>query len=152
MDQRQQIIHIHPLAPGKPALGTTCNGCGVCCLAEPCPIGMLLSRRRTGACNMLLWDPLKRQYRCGVLVHPREILKRTLPRGLRWSARWLAPLLGRLGVRWIAAGVGCDSSLELVSTTAQAMVANGLPANSTTMPPRASHVQPHLDAGHTNHD
>ena len=147
MGPEQQIIHIHALAPDKPGLGAACNGCGVCCLAEPCPMGMLLSRRRTGACDALLWDPQQSQYRCGVLVHPREVLNRSLPRGLRWLTGWLAPLLGRLGVRWIAAGTGCDSSLEMSSATAEGTVDHALPGNSTTMPATAFHVQPHSDAG-----
>jgi len=35
-----RTIAIHAAAPAKPALGEPCNGCGVCCAAEPCPVGM----------------------------------------------------------------------------------------------------------------
>jgi hypothetical protein len=49
------VIRIEPLAPVKPATGSPCNGCGVCCLAEPCPLGMLVSRRRHGRCSALRW-------------------------------------------------------------------------------------------------
>lgn len=28
--------------PEKPAYGSPCNGCGLCCIAEQCPIGALL--------------------------------------------------------------------------------------------------------------
>ena len=100
-----QVIHIHPEAPPKPALGAPCNGCGVCCLTEPCPLGQLISRKRSGACDALRWDSAQRLYRCGVLSDTEGVL------GARW--RWAAPLLRRLAGRWIAAGVGCDASLQL---------------------------------------
>lgn len=87
-----RVIDIHPDAPQKPALGAPCNGCGVCCLAEPCPLGVLISRRRHGACDALQWDG--ERYVCGALT--------AQPGGLRgWWVR-----------RWIAAGAGCDCSLE----------------------------------------
>jgi hypothetical protein len=88
-----RVIHVHTDAPPKPALGQPCNGCGVCCLTEPCPLGMLLSRRRQGACEALRWDA--ERYHCGVVsAHPRG-------------------LLGWLVRRWIAAGSGCDCSLDV---------------------------------------
>lgn len=99
-----QVIHIHPAAPAQPAEGVPCNGCGVCCLAEPCPLGQVISRRRTGACAALRWDGAQRLYRCGALSDAANVL------GPRWA--WLAPLLRRLARRWIAAGQGCDASLR----------------------------------------
>lgn len=96
-----RVIHLHQAAPPKPAVGAACNGCGVCCAAEPCPLGMLLSRRRRGACVALAWDEAAARYRCDVLAQPR-----------RWL-RWLPPTLARpAAARWIAAGRGCDSDLE----------------------------------------
>ncbi|MBQ1761303.1 MAG: hypothetical protein IIZ92_00190 [Aquincola sp.] len=86
-------------APAKPLPGQPCNGCGVCCAAEPCPAGMLVSRRRTGRCRALRWAG--ERYRCGLVTDPARHLPRTL--------RWLAPLLRRLALRWISAGSGCDS-------------------------------------------
>jgi len=83
-----RVIHIEPLAPAKPALGAACNGCGVCCLSEPCPLGMLASLRRRGACTALRWDAGATRYRCGLTT---------------------LPLPGALTRRWIAAGQGCDS-------------------------------------------
>jgi len=87
-----RIIHVHADAPLKPPVGAACNGCGVCCLAEPCPLGMLLSLKRRGACRMLRWDDSARRYRCGALG-----------RG-PWQA---------LARRWISAGSGCDCSLDV---------------------------------------
>lgn len=104
------IIHIQPDAPAKPAQGAPCNGCGVCCLAEPCPLGAVLSGRRLGACDALRWDAAARRYRCGMLTDTAQVLRQHLPRWLRGLAVG-APLWARLSRRWIAAGQGCDSSL-----------------------------------------
>ena len=100
-----QVVHIHPAAPAKPALGAPCNGCGVCCLAEPCPVGIVVSRRRTGACVAVRWDEPQQLYRCGMVEDPlRQLGWRRAPRGF---SAWL----GRRLRRWIAAGAGCDASL-----------------------------------------
>ncbi|MEL4180002.1 hypothetical protein AABB87_14385 [Roseateles sp. PN1] len=103
------VIHIHPEAPPKPALGAACNGCGLCCLSEPCPIGMLVSRRRHGACSALRWSDESSRYVCGMLLAPGEVLG-WRPQG--WPNRHLAPWLARRSRRWIAAGIGCDADLQ----------------------------------------
>ncbi len=96
-----QVILLRPEAPPKPAAGAACNGCGVCCAAEPCPLGMLLSRRRRGACRALLWDDGTRRYRCGAIAAPRRFVP------------WLpAAWTRRLAWRWIAAASGCDCDLQ----------------------------------------
>ena len=94
---RHQVIHIHPAAPAKPAEGQPCNGCGVCCLAEPCPVGILVSFRRHGACKALRWSDEQTRYVCGLMARPG--------------------LLRRIIGRWIAAGIGCDSDLEPLGQT-----------------------------------
>ena len=127
-------IPIHPLAPAKVALGAACNGCGVCCLFAPCPLGMLLSRRRSGACDALLWDAGLTQYRCGAITAAREVVVQALPRGLRGLAPALAPVLRRVGLRWIAAGIGCDSNLEVDESDSAAPHAGVADVASTTMP------------------
>jgi len=91
-----RIIQIHPDAPPKPAFGQACNGCGVCCLVEPCPLGVVLSRRLKAACVAVSWDGAR--YVCGAL--PAQ------PSG------FIGKLGGWLVKRWIAAGAGCDCSLE----------------------------------------
>jgi Fe-S-cluster-containing hydrogenase component 2 len=91
------VIRIHALAPSKPVPGAACNGCGVCCLAEPCPAGMLFSLHRLGPCRALRWEQDEQaavRYRCGLMAN-----------------RLLRPLVAR----WIAAGQGCDSDAEIVS-------------------------------------
>ena len=91
--------HIHPDAPPQPALGAPCNGCGLCCLLEPCPLGMLLSRRRRGACHLLRWSDAQQRYLCGAISDA--------PQGM------LGQLRVRLARRWIAAGDGCDAQLQV---------------------------------------
>lgn len=100
-----RVIAIHPDAPPKPAWGQPCNGCGVCCLQEPCPVGVLLSRRRDGACDALRWSEAESRYRCGLLSQPADVL----PRPLR---PWALPI-ARAAHRWIAAGIGCDCDTEV---------------------------------------
>lgn len=98
---RQFVIHLHPQAPPKPASGQPCNGCGLCCAWAPCPLGIWLSRRRSGACVALEWDAAQRLYRCGAVRDPARYL------------RWLPPAwAARLARRWIAAARGCDATIE----------------------------------------
>ena len=104
--QMQQVIHLHTEAPAKPALGQPCIGCGVCCLAEPCPIGQLLSGKRHGACDALRWDAAQARYRCGVISDPQTVLP--------WLPVFAVPLVQRTALRWISAGQGCDSDAELL--------------------------------------
>jgi len=127
-----RTIPIHPEAPPKVPLGAPCNGCGVCCLFEPCPLGMLLSRRRSGACVALRWEAGR--YRCGALVATGEVLAQALPRGIRGLAPVLAPLLRRVAWRWIAAGSGCDSSLEVEPSGEHHRAVPPKALGSTTMP------------------
>jgi hypothetical protein len=91
------VIHLHRQAPAKPALGEPCNGCGACCATEPCPVGAVMSLKRSGQCVALEWDERETRYRCGLLAR---------------SAQTGAPAR-RLVARWIAAGQGCDADLEL---------------------------------------
>ncbi|TAK73324.1 MAG: hypothetical protein EPO01_06230 [Aquabacterium sp.] len=103
-----QVIQIHPEAPAKPALGQACNGCGVCCLAEPCPLGQIISRKRHGACAALLWSQEQGRYLCGAVAQPQRWF------GSRWPARKLAArVMSAWARRWISAGRGCDSDAQV---------------------------------------
>ncbi len=72
----------------------------------PCPLGIVLSRKRMGRCNALRWSDTERRYLCGAMSEPRKVL----PFGLRW----LSPVLARLARRWIASGIGCDTTSRIV--------------------------------------
>lgn len=106
------IIHIHTEAKPKPEAGAPCNGCGLCCLLEPCPLGVVLSGRRHGACVAVRWVPEVRQYRCTAVSDPAGLLQNRWPAGLHGLIPWVSVILGRLAKRWIASGQGCDSHLE----------------------------------------
>ena len=112
MSKIRQVILIQADAAPKPMPGAPCNGCGVCCLLEPCPLGAVLSGRRRGACVAVRWHLDVHQYRCGALVAPVDVLQNVLPRPLWCLVPWLSPGLARLAKRWIAVGQGCDSTVE----------------------------------------
>jgi len=101
----QQVIAIALEAPTKPILGQPCNGCGVCCAAEPCPIGAIVSKSTKGRCAALTWqdEPVPR-YVCGVVSDAQRFLPSSL--------RALARPMSRLAQRFISAGTGCDSDAQ----------------------------------------
>jgi len=95
-----QTLTVHAHAPAKPAAGAPCNGCGICCAAERCPVAHVFLPHGEGSCVALEWNEEARRYRCGMVVHPADYV-RWLPR--RWEGRaahWFAYR--------IAAGRGCD--------------------------------------------
>jgi hypothetical protein len=131
MHSKVFTIYSHPQAPEKPMLGSPCNGCGVCCLVAPCPVGVVLSRSRLGACQALRWNASENRYRCGAIETPHAVLMQALPQSAAGIAKVLAPLLRRWARRWIAVGIGCDSSVE--------------PAAPYLTPPNAADSAPHHD-------
>ena len=90
-------------APSPPGAGQTCNGCGLCCAAEPCPLGALVSGRRNGRCRALAWSADACAYRCRMISRPQALWP--------WLPRWTVPLVSRLARRWVAAGTRCDAEL-----------------------------------------
>jgi len=97
----EKLIWLHHQAPDKPAMGQPCNGCGVCCATEPCPVAIAFLWQRHGRCRALEWDDGLRHYRCGMLRRP-EYYVRSLPRFLHHTMRrWVR--------RWIAADTACDA-------------------------------------------
>ena len=102
-----QTIHLHRDAPPKPPTGDACNGCGLCCAAEPCPLGIVVSRRRHGRCAALQWQADPPRYVCGLLADPR----RHLPAAAGFAAPWLRAL----AARGISAGSGCDADIDTLA-------------------------------------
>ena len=99
-----RVIHLQVAAPAMPQPGQACNGCGVCCALEPCPLGMVVSLRRRGSCVALAWDDALGLYRCNMVAAPQAVWP-ALP--ARWST-----LVSRLARRWISAASGCDAGLQ----------------------------------------
>lgn len=100
-----QTITLHKLAPEKPEYGAKCNGCGVCCTAEPCPVAHLLLWQFSGACKALEWQDAEQRYLCGMVMEPKKYLGK-LP-------EWLSPFIRKWCAARIASGIGCDSNVEL---------------------------------------
>jgi len=105
MIPKRQVIYLHPEVPQKPALGETCNGCGVCCAIETCPVSRVWLMQWRGPCRALQWQQQSRRYVCGMVDSPKTYL-RLLP------SSWV-PLFRRLAGRWIATGIGCDADVEV---------------------------------------
>lgn len=101
----RHVIHLHPASPSKPTEGEACNGCGVCCALETCPVARLRFLKIDGPCPALAWSGDAGRYRCGLLQNPE--------RHLQWLAPAWIPIAQRLLARWIAAGKGCDCSAEV---------------------------------------
>lgn len=100
-----QKINIHYNAPKKPQWGNTCNGCGVCCLAEPCPISQIMFLRRSGSCPAIVWQSHINRYECGMVISPSQH-HRLIP-------LCADSVLTGIFKRWIAAGIGCDSDVDV---------------------------------------
>ena len=102
---QEKTIHLHRAAPVKPPEGQPCNGCGVCCALETCPAARLRFLQSHGPCTALERMEAEQRYRCGLLSKPGAYLG-WLPKIADNSAR-------RLIARWIAAGKGCDCSVDV---------------------------------------
>ena len=103
----EQIIELHPLAPPKPEYGAKCNGCGVCCAAEPCPVAIIFLFQFKGRCRALQWQHEQNRYICGMVLNPDKWVG-IIPRRLRER-------MGRFFASRIASGLGCDFSAEIVA-------------------------------------
>ncbi|MDP2794347.1 MAG: hypothetical protein Q8O25_09765 [Sulfurisoma sp.] len=100
------FVRLRADAPPKPLVGVPCNGCGVCCAVEPCPVARFALGVRAGACPALEWDGATARYYCGMAQRPADYLGWLSPRLNTWAARCCQ--------RWIAAGHGCDCDAEVV--------------------------------------
>ena len=92
--------------PDKPLYGDPCNGCGLCCMAQLCPVATIALKLRPSElpCPALIGGP-DDTWRCGVMVEPRK---------------WLPVRVAIYGAGVVAdaaafingAGRGCDGVLE----------------------------------------
>ena|SRR5215213_522630 len=81
------------IKPAKPLYGDPCNGCGLCCLSEQCPISLDMFGD-VGICPALVDEG--ERWSCGLIVKP-ELFFHHLPDEI---SRLTAMLLGQ---------EGCDS-------------------------------------------
>ena len=58
--------------PRKPAHGDACNGCGLCCIAEPCPIAAEMGAVIDRPCPYVEWEAGR--FWCGLVRHPSKHL------------------------------------------------------------------------------
>lgn len=82
----------------RPAHGSPCNGCGVCCQTNLCPLGRSVFKRTEGPC------PASEGARCGLVDRPREFAAVKTTRHGRAEMSAAAALL-------IGSGKGCDFAL-----------------------------------------
>jgi hypothetical protein len=78
---------------------------------------MVLSGKRLGACDALRWSDADGVYRCGAIRQPHAVARAALPRAAQFLAPALGWLLARLARRWVAAGQGCDSNVQVQAAT-----------------------------------
>lgn len=85
--------------PDYPGYGEKCNGCGQCCLDQPCPVSRNLLLWSDGRCTALVLD--KGIYRCGMMTTPDKFSQYIPRRGRNQAAENVREMLG--------AGVRCDT-------------------------------------------
>lgn len=100
-----QRIELHAAAPAKPACGERCNGCGMCCAAEPCPVAHVFLLQFRGRCRAPVRQEDANRYACGMVACP--------DRHVRWIPERWRDGFGRWFASRIAAGQGCDPMAEI---------------------------------------
>jgi hypothetical protein len=93
----------------KPLIGETCNGCGICCMSQPCRNGAYvlglvthLGETVSGRCPALVQGG-DGAYRCGIVLNPPKYIKKS---------KYPAAVLSRNFAFLIGAGNGCDELLD----------------------------------------
>ncbi|MBI3795005.1 MAG: hypothetical protein HY280_09805 [Nitrospinae bacterium] len=104
--EKFQKVELHRLAPAKPERGAPCNGCGVCCAVETCPVARVFLFQFKGKCRALTWREEPPRYVCGMAVRPD-------------SHVWIIPgrlreMFGKFFASRISAGTACDCTAEVV--------------------------------------
>lgn len=88
-------------APAKPGYMEPCNGCGVCCVLEPCAIARgYIPDLADGPCPALVRDDGR--YTCDMTRRPGRYMG--LPND------WADPIIGAMFAKALGIGRGCDAS------------------------------------------
>jgi len=85
----------------KPRFGEPCNGCGFCCIQEPCDLAREFLDCRIGPCRALEYED-GRTY-CGLLRRPIHYIA-----GIADNPALSGPLQARIAFT-LAIGSGCDA-------------------------------------------
>lgn len=98
------IERVTQRGPAKPLYGAACNGCGLCCMAELCPLGTAVFEKLEGPCPALEHDDGR--FQCGLVRNPTKYARPwvTQSSGSEGLAEAAAVLIG--------AGSGCDARLD----------------------------------------
>lgn len=87
----------------KPAYGSPCNNCGLCCQNEVCPLGQLVFTTAQAPCPAL--EIGGEGGKCGLIAHP----ERYAP--IR-TAVYGAEAMRDAAAFGVGAGIGCDARTE----------------------------------------
>lgn len=88
----------------KPRPAAPCNGCGLCCIAERCPIALAVAGEGPGPCPLL--ERQGERFGCGMILDPA----RHAP---ALAEREGAEVLSAAAALLLGAGKGCDSTDEV---------------------------------------
>lgn len=92
------------ISPAKPSEGSPCNGCGVCCAYEVCPLpeffGLPYKSGSNGPCAVL--EYADGRWWCGLVRSPEHHLS---------LKPWAAPLIAEM-IRELLGDGTCDASVE----------------------------------------
>lgn len=84
-------------APDKPAFGSPCNGCGLCCAAEPCAIAReFIGAAEDAPCPAMEFEAGR--FWCGMIRRPGHYLG---------APPWADAEIGATIARALGAGRGC---------------------------------------------
>jgi hypothetical protein len=86
-------------APEKPAEGQPCNGCGMCCAAQPCLIAQEFIGATEGPCPAMVFEDGR--FWCGMTRTPGAYMG---------QPGWADEMLGRMFAEALGIGIGCDSN------------------------------------------
>ena len=92
---------VREVAPEKPQEGAPCNGCGLCCAAEPCGLAVELLGATAGPCPAM--EFVDGRFWCGLVRNPSTYLD-TLAFGDH--------MLGAIFAQALGVGRGCDSTMS----------------------------------------
>lgn len=93
------MSELHDARAAKPAFGVECNGCGLCCLMEPCSLAEEFLDVSSGRCPALEWE--EGRFWCGLVRSPSKYLAP--------GKEFADAVVGAAFAQALGVGVGCDA-------------------------------------------